>query len=286
LNIALVIAINTIVFFGYFDFYLMRAAILISNCILILSFTVKYIPIDASNYTYGEKIATASVFMSISAGVIVLIILKVTNSTFFYMSSLVLAQSIIALAIMGGCLTILLSDVSDMYYRESITDMMTGLFNRRYFFRQAGLLLKSAERHFFPISLIICDIDRFKLVNDTYGHDVGDQAIRSLAQIIKDEAREIDIIARHGGEEFVALLPQTDQLGAMKLAERIRHRIETTPLRTPNGELRLTASFGIAQAEEGETIQQHIKHADIALYHAKASGRNGVKYYKKDMVID
>ena len=177
LNIALVIAINTIVFFGYFDFYLMRAAILISNCILILSFTVKYIPIDASNYTYGEKIATASVFMSISAGVIVLIILKVTNSTFFYMSALVLAQSIIALAIMGGCLTILLSDVSDMYYRESITDMMTGLFNRRYFFRQAGLLLKSAERHFFPISLIICDIDRFKLVNDTYGHAVGDDVM-------------------------------------------------------------------------------------------------------------
>jgi diguanylate cyclase (GGDEF)-like protein len=284
-HIALVVSVNIVVFYWLFDSYLMRSAFLIANCILIMTFALKYIPVNPKKYTYGEKIATASVVLSMLFGIVVLGILYQTNDTFVYMSSLVIAQSAVALLVMGGCLTTYLSDISDMYYRESITDVMTGLFNRRYFFQQSNLILKSAERHFFPISLLICDIDRFKMVNDTYGHDAGDEVIKTLAQVIKSEAREVDIVARHGGEEFIILLPQTEEAGAFKLAERIRSRIEQTSIATNSGELRITSSFGVVQIDESFDIQSHVKKADIALYKAKERGRNNVQAYDKTMVM-
>jgi diguanylate cyclase (GGDEF)-like protein len=284
-HIALVVAVNVIVFYWMFDFYLMRSAVLISNCILIMVFALKYIPVNSEKYTYGEKIATASVVLSMGFGIIVLGVLYVTNDTFAYMSSLVVVQSAVALLIMGGCLTTYLSDISDMYYRESITDVMTGLYNRRYFFQQSNLIMKSAERHLFPISLIICDIDRFKMVNDSYGHSIGDKAIVTLAEVIKSEAREVDIVARHGGEEFIVLLPQTEESGAYKLAERIRSRIEQTNIETEKGHLTISASFGVIQTDGVGDLQSHIKKADVALYNAKEMGRNNVQVYNESMVM-
>lgn len=284
-HIAVVISLNIIVFYWLYDFYLMRSAILISNCVLIMTFALKYIPVNPDKYTYGEKIATASVVLSMGCGIIVLGILYATNDTFVYMSSLAIVQSAVALLVMGGCSTTYLSDISDMYYKESITDVLTGLFNRRYFFQQSNVMLKSAERHIFPISLIICDIDRFKMVNDTYGHDVGDRVIVTFAEIVKSEAREIDVVARHGGEEFIILLPQTEESGAFKLAERIRRRIEQTNISTNKGILKLSASFGVTHIDESFEIQSHIKKADIALYQAKERGRNNVQIYDKSMVM-
>ena len=281
-NIAVVLSINIGVFYYLYDFYLMRAAILITNVVLLLTMTLKHVPMNPGRLSYGEKIALASVVISILCGLIVLIILKVTNHTFFYMSTLAAVQSIIAMLIMGGCMTIFLSDVSEMYYRESITDMLTGLFNRRHFFRQARVMMHSARRHKYPASLIICDVDHFKSVNDNHGHDVGDQVLIRFANEINSCVREEDLVARLGGEEFIIFMPQSNSQGAASLAERIRSATERLSFAGRQGRFNITASFGVVEVDSDQgDIESYVTSADAALYQAKGSGRNTVKVYQQ-----
>ena len=102
------------------------------------------------------------------------------------------------------------------------TDALTGLKNRRVSSRAPGELLRRADRHGGPVTLLLCDIDHFKKINDTYGHPIGDQVLRRVAQVVQAQVRTIDIAARYGGEEFVVVLDSTDQAGGRLLAERIR----------------------------------------------------------------
>jgi two-component system, cell cycle response regulator len=119
------------------------------------------------------------------------------------------------------------------------------------------------------------DIDHFKKVNDTYGHDIGDVVIRGLADILKRQKRNTDIVARFGGEEFVVLCEQTDEKGAMLLAERIREELGKTTFRTPKGAISVTCSIGVATFPEGGRDWESLfKSADEALYVSKRSGRD------------
>ena len=160
--------------------------------------------------------------------------------------------------------------------RQAVTDELTGLFNHRRF--QEGLTqeIERARRFGQGLGLVMLDIDNFKLVNDTYGHQVGDRVLAEVARVLREFSREIDEPARYGGEELAVVLPGTDLEGAFNLAERVRAGIEALefPL-DGRGTLRVTASFGAASMPESASDQSSlIAAADTALYAAKRSGKN------------
>jgi diguanylate cyclase (GGDEF)-like protein len=167
-------------------------------------------------------------------------------------------------------------------YREleelSTTDFLTGAFNRRYFMEIATTELKRHQRHSKNTSVLILDIDHFKEVNDTYGHSVGDQALRHLVRICRENLREEDIFARYGGEEFCALLPETDASTAKEVAERLRYNIENTPMEFDEQQLHLSVSIGLCgiDAQRETAIEPWLERADKAMYRAKEQGRNQV----------
>ena len=160
----------------------------------------------------------------------------------------------------------------------AITDPLTRLHNRRYMSSHLDTLMKSATPA-KPISFLIMDIDHFKSVNDTHGHDVGDEVLREFANRISANVRGIDLACRHGGEEFVVVMPDTDSAFAFTVAERLRQSIEATPIkisRAPNA-LTITVSIGIASSNGmPDVADQLLRRADQALYRAKREGRNRV----------
>ncbi|WP_374350135.1 diguanylate cyclase [Chitinimonas sp.] len=159
------------------------------------------------------------------------------------------------------------------------TDSMTGLLNRRAFFERAAIELRRVERLAAPLSILILDIDHFKRINDSHGHQAGDEAIRQLAECMKAELREVDVLSRFGGEEFVALLPDTDLAQAARVAERLRRAISVLRVVSPAGPIPLSASLGVAGWQAGLSIETVLSQADTALYDAKHGGRNQVRVW-------
>lgn len=161
----------------------------------------------------------------------------------------------------------------------AVTDGLTGLNNRRYLDNHLKTLFNRAATRGRALSVCITDIDRFKQVNDTYGHDAGDEVLKEFARRIRSTVRGADLACRYGGEEFVVVMPDTDAAAAAMIAERLRDIIERTPFALAGSDvgLSLTASLGIATNAPGvDTPEQLLKQADKALYEAKNSGRNRV----------
>ncbi|MCX6057821.1 MAG: diguanylate cyclase [Chloroflexi bacterium] len=160
------------------------------------------------------------------------------------------------------------------------TDFLTNLYNRRYFMQRGTEECKRTSRSYQPLTLLMLDIDHFKKVNDTYGHEIGDLALQHVTAIMKSGLREIDILGRMGGEEFAALLPNTSLDHAVLLAERIRLSVGNTPFDTSAQALTLTVSIGVEMfTNEMSGIDELLRNADAALYRAKNSGRNCVVAY-------
>ena len=162
----------------------------------------------------------------------------------------------------------------------ALTDVLTGVYNRRYAMRHMEGLMKRVADTGKPLSVIMCDLDRFKSVNDTYGHAAGDEVLKQFAQRALQSMRNIDMVARFGGEEFVILLPDTEGENALKAAERLCKKVGNTPMavaEAPNGELTVTVSIGVASTVMAMQGDELIKLADAALYRAKQSGRNQVQ---------
>ncbi len=161
--------------------------------------------------------------------------------------------------------------------RLAVIDDLTGLYNRRHFFELARLEFERARRYRRALSIIMIDIDHFKDVNDRWGHLVGDQVLRAVAQRCKQSIREMDVIGRYGGEEFALLMPETDVDGARQIAERLREAIGETPIQARGETVSVTISIGLASLGQGYTdLDQLISVADESLYHAKVSGRNTI----------
>jgi two-component system cell cycle response regulator len=159
----------------------------------------------------------------------------------------------------------------------AVIDGLTGLHNRRYLDSHLQTLFERAVERRRPLSMMIADLDHFKQINDTYGHDVGDAVLREAARRLRQNVRGIDLACRYGGEEFVIVMPETSGEIAEKVAERIRRQISDAPFDAGGTLLRLTASFGISCVSSGnDTLPAMIKRADEALYQAKNSGRNQV----------
>jgi len=160
---------------------------------------------------------------------------------------------------------------------QATTDGMTGLLNKRTLIVEAEKRLATAARFKKVLSILVTDIDHFKKVNDTYGHDVGDVVIKGMGDVLRRIKRDTDIVGRFGGEEFVIVCEHTDEAGARNLAERIRRELETTTFQTELGPLSVTASIGVATFPlAGADYAQLFKATDEALYVAKRSGRNQV----------
>lgn len=151
-------------------------------------------------------------------------------------------------------------------------DPLTGLANRRRFAEVLDIDMARARRHQEALSLITLDLDRFKLVNDTYGHDVGDQVLRDVAMVLKESCRTEDLAVRLGGEEFLLLAPNTVVDEAYTLAERLRVAIAAAPVLPKGGHI--TVSFGVTQLLPQDNYFSFMKRADMALYEAKSGGRN------------
>jgi len=161
--------------------------------------------------------------------------------------------------------------------KASRTDMLTGLPNRRAFYDRAARELERARRYGRPVSLIMLDIDRFKVVNDTHGHAAGDEVLRHLADILRRDKRGNDLVGRLGGEEFGLLLPEASQDEALSLAERIRAAIAAGPAAHDGATIAYSASFGVARQKPGDSLESIMQRADQALYAAKEAGRNRVE---------
>jgi diguanylate cyclase (GGDEF)-like protein len=164
--------------------------------------------------------------------------------------------------------------------RLADTDELTGLPNRRMFLRHASEALRRVKKNKAHVSLAILDLDHFKYVNDTYGHDAGDETLRQLADQLSRLLRQGDMLARLGGEEMVVLLPDTDEWSAVLLAERLRARIEGYSVETKVASFGATASFGVTQLLKRDVdLRAGLARADKALYQAKEAGRNRVRAY-------
>jgi len=172
-----------------------------------------------------------------------------------------------------------LRDNVQMSIEMAITDALTGLFNRRYMESHLGTLIEQAAARGKPLSALVIDIDYFKAINDSHGHDAGDDVLRDFALRIKRSIRGIDLACRYGGEEFVIVMPETDMAVAAMVAERLRRRIAAEPFGIAQGarHVAVTISIGIAGFRgKDDTAASLLKRADQALYRAKLDGRNRV----------
>lgn len=162
--------------------------------------------------------------------------------------------------------------------RQAHLDYLTELSNRRHFIKQGEVELSRAIRYGNPLSLMLLDIDFFKSINDTYGHNVGDLAIQSLSKVCKDTMRQVDIIGRLGGEEFAIILPETSSKKAVEVAERLREAVANTKVTPPVGlPIQFTVSIGVTSLDQKDAnIDMLLDQADKAMYQAKKTGRNKV----------
>lgn len=168
------------------------------------------------------------------------------------------------------------------YLQElSFTDPLTGLLNRRSILDRIHNEQKRARRSGSWFTIILTDIDRFKQVNDTYGHDCGDVVLSEIAQILKNTVREQDCFARWGGEEFLLLLLETDSQGGLTLAEKLRTAVEEQEILCQSQRIKVTMTFGIASCHENQPYNDCIRQADKALYRGKEDGRNRCVLYSE-----
>jgi diguanylate cyclase (GGDEF)-like protein/PAS domain S-box-containing protein len=191
----------------------------------------------------------------------------------------------------GGEFYGMVLNFKDITYRKQIeeklrelatTDGLTKLYTRRHFLELSSREFDRMKRYGTALSMLMVDVDNFKVVNDTYGHDIGDEALIVLAETGKNILRRVDVFGRIGGEEFAVLLPDTDLHGAVMVAERLRQAIVDSCLQTDKGTIHFSISVGVAQAAESlNNMGDLLKATDGALYRAKENGRNRVEVLQK-----
>jgi len=160
---------------------------------------------------------------------------------------------------------------------ESLQDSLTGLGNRRMLQNRLKSEVFRLERHGRPLTLAMVDVDRFKAINDIYGHDVGDQVLIAVARSFEANLRDYDVCGRWGGEEFLVIMPELDAAMASQIVERLRQAVAATEIRAGEQSLRITASFGIAQHRWCDDVSETLNRADKAMLVAKRTGRNCCK---------
>jgi len=176
-----------------------------------------------------------------------------------------------------------LAEEAEALERLACSDGLTGLNNRRHFLVLADNEWARFQRYKRPLALLMTDIDKFKSVNDTYGHDVGDEVIKAVASVLQASKRTTDIVGRLGGEEFAMVLPEATLDSAVQAAERFRQLVASRLISAGDQRVPITISLGVASADEQTTgIEEMLKQSDLALYEAKHTGRNRVCRFSRD----
>lgn len=187
------------------------------------------------------------------------------------------------IGIVSRAICSLVADLDEMVRKlrfDANTDVLTGLANRRLMLARGPQELAKAIESQDPLTLLVFDLDHFKIINDTFGHETGDKVLMAVAHTVRSSLRPLDLAARIGGEEFCVLLPKTTALQAHAIAERLRNSIENLDI-TPLPKGGITASFGLAQNQgKNAHFQGLMVNADTALYSAKKHGRNCIKFYE------
>lgn len=169
-------------------------------------------------------------------------------------------------------------------YKSSVTDYLTGAYNRRYILETLSVEFMKSKRYSFNLSCILIDIDNFKSINDTYGHQVGDFTLKTISDLVQETVREVDIFGRYGGEEFLIILPNTKVCDAAIVAEKVRKKIAQLHFETGNkeaGTFMLTLSLGVSGIHTGNpaTVEELLCNTDKALYQAKDNNKNQYVIY-------
>ena len=174
----------------------------------------------------------------------------------------------------------------DKIKQVSDTDELTGLYNMRAFSTMLQRSFKQAVRYGHPLSVVMIDSDNLKQVNDAHGHDAGNRLLQHLVRCIREQLRGSDVMARFGGDEFILLLPETNNKGALEMSERIRKAVELSRFNVREGDTNVTASLGVASyPEDGGNLDVILEKADKAMYRAKQKGRNRVVSYLEDTQV-
>ena len=164
-------------------------------------------------------------------------------------------------------------------YKQTIEDSLTGLLNRKTILEKLQIELERHKRLDSELSIIMCDIDYFKKINDTYGHLAGDYILKKVGEIFRNNLRRYDFAGRYGGEEFLVILPHTNIFTAKKVAERIKLEVEKKIFNYGSNKIKITISFGICSSKYVKSLEDIIFKADKALYYAKSKGRNRIEVY-------
>lgn len=193
-----------------------------------------------------------------------------------YIGSDITIRFIVTLTLTIVLINIALNIIDDLHHRlieQAILDPLTGTFNRRHMDACLDYAIERSRRNKAPASLLLIDIDHFKLINDQHGHAAGDRVLKELVHLINHRARKLDLLFRIGGEEFLLLLPDTQEDNAALVAEDIRAAVADAPMLQ---EWRVTVSIGVSELHAGESAATWLKHADDAMYVAKHTGRDRV----------
>ncbi|WP_052154998.1 GGDEF domain-containing protein [Aliiglaciecola lipolytica] len=259
----------------YPEFFLLRLFLFYINLAAVLLYALSLL------LRYISAITTPKL-LNIAIGVALMQLLLVplfytwSTSPMGYLNLFLLGQNIVSYLLFGALLFTVLVDRANYLRNTESQDLLTGLYNRRFFKEESARFLSAAERHEFPISLIIIDIDKFDDIKNNFGYFTGDNVIVKVADVIRTQTRKEDFLARLGNKEFVVLLPQTRAVGAALIAERMREQIESILVKVENQSVKFTASFGVTSINEFIDIDTSLIKADLALKQAKSNGFNQV----------
>lgn len=229
----------------------------------------------------GEKILSGSIVLTVILSVSDYIVLLSTHDLKLHIANLVILSHITNVLLLGAVYSMFLFDKVKKHKSEAERDFLTNIYNRRAFFKVMSERMEDAKLASNMGVMVMCDIDRFKSVNDTHGHEVGDVVIKHMADVIASNLRSGDVYARMGGEEFAFYLKDADIDTAIPVVERIRSGIEKSTVHYGQLELHYTASFGVSELTRISTIDLVLQQADKALYQSKSQGRNCISQFEK-----
>lgn len=258
-----------------------QVILLIMNCLFVCYMTQKNVYLNHKKPRRAERVVKGVIWCIIIFLIFGLVFLSIYQNVDLYLRVVLHLEIFCAFIAVLSLSSLIMSDYINTHYSNSITDEMTGLYNRRYFMEETNLLLSQSPEKPNVNALITCDIDYFKKINDQHGHAIGDKAIIALSNLLKKMSPKNAIPARLGGEEFAVFIPNMPLEFSEKLSENIRQKIHHIQVKNNIGQIvTYTASFGVSVTNENQDIEWLLRCSDEAMYYAKKVGRNRVVFYE------